>query len=202
MIDIIFYIFAFFIILSALGTVFTRNPIYAVLFLIFTFLNSAGIFVLLNAEFLAFAIILVYIGALAIIFLFIVMLVNIKASIGKKGSIKFFITSLTLIVIFTGEVIFLLVNSFNKTLNLNVALNKEANLNSLEKLGFALYNNYYYIFLVVGIILTLTAIGVLLISKIDNNINNNYKQSMFKQANKSSASSVTLLKTNSKEGLK
>ena len=75
---ILFYIFSGIIILSSIGVISSKNPVYAVLYLILAFLNSAILFLLLNAEFLAMLLIVVYVGAVAVLFLFVVMMLNIN----------------------------------------------------------------------------------------------------------------------------
>ena len=83
---ILFYIFSSIIILSSLGVISSKNPVYAVLYLILAFLNSAILFLFLNAEFLAMLLIVVYVGAVAVLFLFVVMMLNIKQ---EEKTIKF-----------------------------------------------------------------------------------------------------------------
>ena len=76
-----FYIFSFVMLLSSLMVISTKNPVHSVLFLILAFLNAAGIFVILHAEFLAMILIIVYVGAVAVLFLFVVMMLDIKTTI-------------------------------------------------------------------------------------------------------------------------
>ena len=76
---LLFYIFSIITIASSLAVVTTRNTIYSVLFLILVFFNVAGLFILLNAEFLAMLLIIVYVGAIAVLFLFVVMMLNVDS---------------------------------------------------------------------------------------------------------------------------
>jgi NADH:ubiquinone oxidoreductase subunit 6 (subunit J) len=82
---VLFYIFALFVVGSAVAVVASRNPVHSVLWLIFAFFNAAGLFVLLGAEMLAMLLVIVYVGAVAVLFLFVVMMLNIKTSSLKKG---------------------------------------------------------------------------------------------------------------------
>ena len=82
----LFYIFSTIIILSSIGVVSAKNPVYSVLFLILAFINAAILFLFLNAEFLAMLLIVVYVGAVAVLFLFVVMMLNIKQ---EEKQIKF-----------------------------------------------------------------------------------------------------------------
>mgnify|MGYP005731757347 CR=1 FL=1 len=84
-----FYIFSSVILLSALMVISARNPVHSVLFLILAFLNAAGIFVILHAEFLAMILIIVYVGAVAVLFLFVVMMLDIKTTIEKSNILQY-----------------------------------------------------------------------------------------------------------------
>ena len=75
--NIFFYLFASVIIISSIAVISSRNPVHSVLFLILAFVNSAGLFVILGAEFLAMILLIVYVGAVAVLFLFVVMMLNI-----------------------------------------------------------------------------------------------------------------------------
>jgi len=98
--SITFYVFSLVAVLSALMVISARNPVHSVLFLILTFFNSSGILLLLNAEFLALIFIIVYVGAIAVLFLFVVMMLNIKvASTSNSAYLPVaFLASLFLII--------------------------------------------------------------------------------------------------------
>ena len=85
-----FYFFSFLIISSSILVIFSNNAVHSVLYLIFTFFNSAILFLLMNAEFLAMTIVIVYVGAIAVLFLFVVMMLNITESEIKEGFLKYF----------------------------------------------------------------------------------------------------------------
>ena len=105
MTEILFYIFSSITILSSFFVVFSFNPVHSVLFLIFSFFNVAVIFLLSNAEFLAMTLIIVYVGAVAVLFLFVVMMLNINEVLVKEGFLKYFPLGLILISIFLTELI-------------------------------------------------------------------------------------------------
>ena len=84
-----FYLFSAVILLSSLMVISAKNPVHSVLFLILSFLNAAGIFVILHAEFLAMILIIVYVGAVAVLFLFVVMMLDIKSSISKENILQY-----------------------------------------------------------------------------------------------------------------
>ena len=83
--ELFFYLFSFLLITSAIGVVGSNNPVYSVLWLIFSFCNAAGLFVLLGAEFLAFTLVIVYVGAVAVLFLFVVMMLDIDIAAIKSS---------------------------------------------------------------------------------------------------------------------
>ena len=82
---IVFYMFAALIVVAALGVITSRNPVHAVLFLVLAFISSAGIWMLLEAEFLAIALVLVYVGAVMVLFLFVVMMLDINLVRLREG---------------------------------------------------------------------------------------------------------------------
>lgn len=194
---IIFYIFAILSVISALGVVLAVNPVYSVLLLVFLFLNTAGLFVLINAEFLAVTLIVLYVGALAVVFLFVIMLINLNELKKRTNLNKLVIFSGILVFVFAIEVILLIVKA-NAFTNASASV---SNLNSLGNIGIALYNNYFYVFLVLGVMLLITLIGVVMAIE-PNPINTTYKQSMAHQSSVKPFSSVKLTKVNNKEGVK
>lgn len=194
---IVFYIFAILSVISALGVVLAVNPVYSVLLLVFLFLNTAGLFVLINAEFLAVTLIVLYVGALAVVFLFVIMLINLNELKKRTNLNKLVIFSGILVFVFAIEVILLIVKA-NAFTNASASV---SNLNSLGNIGIALYNNYFYVFLVLGVMLLITLIGVVMAIE-PNPISNTYKQSMAHQSSVKPFSSVKLTKVNNKEGVK
>ena len=84
-----FYLFASILVLSALMVITARNPVHSVLFLILGFFNAAGLFVLLGAEFIAMILVIVYVGAVAVLFLFVVMMLDISFSDLRKGAMQY-----------------------------------------------------------------------------------------------------------------
>src|SRR6266700_2635297 len=84
-----FYLFAVMAIIGALNVIFQRNPVHSVLWLIFTFFNAAGLFVLLGAEFVAMILVVVYVGAVAVLFLFVVMMLDINVAMLREGFLRY-----------------------------------------------------------------------------------------------------------------
>ena len=86
---ILFYCFSSFLILAVLGVIFSKNPVHAAMFLIATFFQSAVLWLLVEAEFLAIVLVLVYVGAVMVLFLFVIMMLDIKLEKVKKGFTKY-----------------------------------------------------------------------------------------------------------------
>ena len=167
-----FYFFSFLIISSSILVIFSNNAVHSVLFLIFTFFNSAILFLLMNAEFLAMTIVIVYVGAIAVLFLFVVMMLNISESEIKEGFLKYFPFGLILIAIFITE-LFLIFNFDNFPVSENVKIDiNEIDLieaSNTKLLGLFLYTDYFIIFQISGYILLLAMIGAIVLAKSDEN---------------------------------
>ena len=160
---ILFYIFSSIIILSSIGVISSKNPVYAVLYLILAFLNSAILFLFLNAAFLAMLLIVVYVGAVAVLFLFVVMMLNIRQ---EEKTIKF--QKYTPFTLFIFSIVFIelsyvfliddkyLINLSNKE---NLSLN-----NNTVSLGNILYTEYALLFQMSGIILFVAMIGAIILT--------------------------------------
>ena len=165
-----FYFFSFLIISSSILVIFSNNAVHSVLFLIFTFFNSAILFLLMNAEFLAMTIVIVYVGAIAVLFLFVVMMLNISESEIKEGFLKYFPFGLILIAIFITE-LFLIFNFDNLPVSENVKIDvNEIDLieaSNTKLIGLFLYTDYFIIFQISGFILLLAMIGAIVLAKSD-----------------------------------
>ena len=167
-----FYFFSFLIISSSILVIFSNNAVHSVLFLIFTFFNSAILFLLMNAEFLAMTIVIVYVGAIAVLFLFVVMMLNITESEIKEGFLKYFPFGLILIAIFITE-LFLIFNFDNFPVPENVKIDiNEIDLieaSNTKLIGLFLYTDYFIIFQISGFILLLAMIGAIVLAETDDN---------------------------------
>ena len=165
-----FYFFSFLILSSSILVIFSNNAVHSVLYLIFTFFNSAILFLLMNAEFLAMTIVIVYVGAIAVLFLFVVMMLNITESEIKEGFLKYFPFGLILIAIFISE-LFLVFNFQSFPIPENVKINiNEATLiesSNTKLIGLFLYTDYFIIFQISGFILLLAMIGAIVLAQSD-----------------------------------
>ena len=151
-----FYIFSSVILLSSLMVISTKNPVHSVLFLILTFFNAAGIFVILHAEFLAMILIIVYVGAVAVLFLFVVMMLDFKLSIDKENILQYTPIGLFIGLVFISELIIVLINTKLDLTNIQILANPISNyegLTNTEALGSVLYTDYILYFQLSGVIL-------------------------------------------------
>ncbi len=159
----LFYVFSGLIVLSSIGVISSKNPVYSVLYLILAFLNSAILFLFLNAEFLAMLLIIVYVGAVAVLFLFVVMMLNVSQEEQKTNYKK--ITPFTLFIF---AIIFLeLLYVFTVDDQYLIDLSNKGNLsfnNNTISLGNILYTNYALLFQMSGIILLVAMIGAIVLT--------------------------------------
>ena len=165
-----FYFFSSIVILSSFLVIFVSNPVHSVLFLIFTFFNAAIIFLIFKAEFLAMTLLIVYVGAVAVLFLFVVMMLNISESIIKEGFLRYFPFGLLLISIFLIE-LFMIFNSdkiiFPESglIKINEIMN--LGMDNTKSLGLFLYTDYFIIFQISGFLLLLAMIGAIVLAHSD-----------------------------------
>ena len=168
---IAFYIISSITVLSCLSVVFSSNPVHSVLFLIFTFFNVAVLFLFSNAEFLAMTLIIVYVGAVAVLFLFVVMMLNINEVLIKEGFLKYFPFGFILITIFLLELFFVfkditVENNSSSEMNISELLNR-GNTNT-ESIGMFLYTDFFIVFQISGFLLLVAMIGAIVLAKNEN----------------------------------
>ena len=156
-----FYLFSSVAVLSALMVISAKNPVHSVLFLILSFVNAAGLFVLLGAEFLAMILVVVYVGAVAVLFLFVVMMLDINFIKLREGFLQYLPFGALLGIVLIVELgILFLTKNFSK-MNL-VEYSQFPQITSTENtklLGSVLYTKYFFLFQLSGLILLVAMIG-------------------------------------------
>ena len=152
-----FHMFAGIMLASGLMVVVSRNPVYSVLFLILAFFNAAGLFVLIGAEFLAMLLVVVYVGAVAVLFLFVVMMLDINFSEMRAGFQKY----LPLGLIVGGILVFELVAAMYGDVFKGATLPEAMDISNTRALGNVIYTKYMYLFQVAGLILLVAMIGAI-----------------------------------------
>lgn len=162
-----FYLFAFVAVASAFMVIASRNPVYSVLFLILTFFNSAGLFLLTGAEFLAMILLVVYVGAVAVLFLFVVMMLDIDFAELRAGALEYAPVGALIGVILAIELIVVVGGA---TLSPEIAANAAmpippvAERENTAALGDVLYTNYVYFFQIAGLVLLVAMIGAIVLT--------------------------------------
>jgi len=159
--QLVFYAFSTLLILSAIAVVTVRNSVRAVLFLIVCFFSAAAIWLLLEAEFLAISLILVYVGAVMVLFLFVVMMLDIDYASLKQGFTKYLPIGLLGVVVFFGGV-YGLVNSglFNHN-SMPIPAPHASDYSNIHELGMLLYTHYFYPFEIAAVLLLVAIIAAI-----------------------------------------
>ena len=162
-----FYLFSAILLLSSLMVISTKNPVHSVLFLILAFLNAAGIFVILHAEFLAMILIIVYVGAVAVLFLFVVMMLDFKTSLEKDNILQYMPIGLLIGLVFIAELVIVLINTRLDLSNIQILTNPLGNFmdqSNTQAIGSILYTNYVLYFQLSGIILLVAMVGSIVLT--------------------------------------
>jgi NADH-quinone oxidoreductase subunit J len=162
-----FYLFAAILVISALMVISARNPVHSVLFLILAFFNSAGLFILLGAEFVAMIMVIVYVGAVAVLFLFVVMMLDISFADLRKGAMQFVPIGLAIgAVLLTELVLAYGVWSFapDALENRAVPIMSFDGATNAESLGQVLYTDYILAFQMAGLILFVAMVGAIVLT--------------------------------------
>jgi NADH-quinone oxidoreductase subunit J len=143
----------------------SRNPVHSVLFLILAFVNASGLFVLMGAEFLAMILVVVYVGAVAVLFLFVIMMLDVDFAELREGFLEYLPFGLVIGAIFLAE---LLLVGGGWVINPNVAKTITsaipANVNNTEALGLVLYTKYIHYFQISGMVLLVAMIGAIVLT--------------------------------------
>ncbi len=164
---IFFYLFAGITVASAVMVVTARNPVHSVLFLILAFVNAAGLFVLLGAEFLAMILIVVYVGAVAVLFLFVVMMLDVDFAELRQGFLNYLPVGAVVGAVLLAELLVLLgawVIGPDVTKAIVAPIPPANNISNTQALGLVLYTRYIYFFQAAGMILLVAMIGAIVMT--------------------------------------
>ena len=162
---IAFWFFSAVLLASAVLVIGARNPVHSVLFLILAFFNAAGLFVLLGAEFLGMILIVVYVGAVAVLFLFVIMMLDVDFTELREGFLEYLPIGLVIAGIFLAEL--LLVAGgwvINPTAVKSITSAIPANVSNTEALGLVLYTKYIHYFQLAGMVLLVAMIGAIVLT--------------------------------------
>jgi NADH-quinone oxidoreductase subunit J len=160
-----FYLFAGVCVASAVMVIASRNPVHSVLFLILAFVNASGLFILMGAEFLAMILVVVYVGAVAVLFLFVIMMLDVDFAELRQGFLNYMPFGMLIGAIVLAELLLVtggwVINpNISKTLGSPIP----ANISNTEALGLVLYTKYIHYFQVAGVVLLVAMIGAIVLT--------------------------------------
>lgn len=158
-----FYFLAFLAILSAFGVVITKDPVKSVLFLLITFMCITGHYVLLNAQFLAIVNFIVYMGAIMVLFLFVIMFLNLNGETEPQKSVFLKLAG----VISGGLLMLVLIASYSKAVKMPVETDLDNQIGLIKNLGLVLFTEYTLPFEIVSILFLVAMIGAVMLAKKD-----------------------------------
>ena len=160
---IFFYLFGGITVASAVMVIAARNPVHSVLFLILSFVNAAGLFVLMGAEFLAMILIVVYVGAVAVLFLFVVMLLDVDFARLRQGFVEYLPAGFLIALVVAIELVYV-VSGLGPSQRAAAAATPEGMVGNTAALGEVLYTRYFYFFQAAGMILLTAMIGAIVLT--------------------------------------
>ena len=162
-----FYMFAAITVAAAVLVISARNPVHSVLFLILAFFNAAGLFVLMGAEFIAMILVIVYVGAVAVLFLFVVMMLNINFTELRQGFLQYLPIGGLIGLVLLAELV-LIVGSWVVAPEGSVKLASPAppmeTITNTHAIGNVLYTDYIYLFQAAGVVLLIAMVGAIVLT--------------------------------------
>lgn len=160
-----FYLFAGVCVASAVMVIAAKNPVHSVLYLILAFVNAAGLFVLMGAEFLAMILIVVYVGAVAVLFLFVVMMLDVDFAELRQGFLNYLPVGLIVVGIFFAELLFVALSwVIGPGIPQSISAPIPPNVTNTEAIGRVLYTQYVYYFQAAGMVLLVAMVGAIVLT--------------------------------------
>ena len=160
-----FYLFAGICVASAAMVIVSRNPVHSVLYLILAFVNASGLFILMGAEFLGMMLIVVYVGAVAVLFLFVIMMLDVDFVELREGFMQYLPIGLVIGGIFVFELLLVVGGwTINPSVTKNITAAIPTNVSNTEALGLVLYTKYIHYFQLSGMVLLVAMIGAIVLT--------------------------------------
>ncbi|MPZ40111.1 MAG: NADH-quinone oxidoreductase subunit J [Rhizobiales bacterium] len=197
-----FYLFASVCIASAVMVVASRNPVHSVLFLILAFVNASGLFILMGAEFLAMILVVVYVGAVAVLFLFVVMMLDVDFAELRTGVLQYLPIGALVGLVFLAELLFVVgAWAIGPTVADAIAspIPPFYTVTNTEALGHVLYTRYIYFFQAAGLILLVAMIGAIVLTL--RHKPNVKRQDVSQQVARTREDAIEVVKVKSGQGL-
>jgi NADH-quinone oxidoreductase subunit J len=196
-----FYLFAIVCIASAVMVISSRNPVHSVLFLILAFVNASGLFVLMGAEFLAMILIVVYVGAVAVLFLFVVMMLDVDFAELRQGLLQYLPVGLVVGFIFVAELVAVgIAWVIRPSVPQSIPSPIPTTVTNTEALGRVLYTDYVYYFQAAGIVLLIAMIGAIVLTL--RHKPNVKRQNIADQVARTRATAIDIVKVQPGQGLR
>jgi NADH-quinone oxidoreductase subunit J len=162
----VFYLFATLVIASGVMTIGARNPVHSVLWLILAFFNAAGLFLLIGAEFLAFLLVIVYVGAVAVLFLFVVMMLDVDFASLRAGFARYWPFGFALAGVLLAELVLAVLAWNAGGIETGARVSPiTAERPNIEALGLLLYSRYLFIFEAAGLVLLVAMVGAIVLTR-------------------------------------
>jgi NADH-quinone oxidoreductase subunit J len=199
---VFFYLFSGVCIASAFMVIAAKNPVHSVLFLILAFFNASGLFILMGAEFLAMILIIVYVGAVLVLFLFVVMMLDVDFAELRQGFLQYLpIGALVGIILLVELVLVLFTWAIGPDVQhaITTPIPPIARMLNTEALGHVLYTRYVYFFQVAGVVLLVAMIGAIVLSLHHRPAVK--RQSIANQVARTKATAIEVVKVRSGQGL-
>ena len=195
-----FYLFAGICVASAFMVIAAKNPVHSVLYLILAFVNAAGLFVMLGAEFLAMILIVVYVGAVAVLFLFVVMMLDVDFAELKQGALQYLPVGMLIGGIFLAELL-LVVGAWviGPGVPQAIAAPIAAKVPNIEAIGLVLYTRYVFFFEAAGMILLIAMVGAIVLT-LQHRVRVR-RQNVAEQVARTPATAMEVVKVRSGQGL-
>jgi NADH-quinone oxidoreductase subunit J len=197
-----FYLFAGVCIASAFMVIAARNPVHSVLYLILAFVNASGLFVMLGAEFLAMILIVVYVGAIAVLFLFVIMMLDVDFAELRQGFLQYLPLGTLLFFIFVlelGGVVFTWAFAPDISHSFASPIPPLASVSNTAALGQVLYTRYIYFFQASGLVLLVAMVGAIVLTL--RHKPNVKRQNVAEQIARTKATAIEIVKVQSGQGL-
>jgi NADH-quinone oxidoreductase subunit J len=199
---IFFYLFAGVTVASAVMVIASRNPVHSVLFLILAFVNAAGLFILMGAEFLAWILIIVYVGAVALLFLSVVMMLDVDFAELKSGMLSYLPIGALIGAVLLVELL-IIVGAWavgaDVSKSITAPIPPSSQVSNTTALGLVLYTNYIYFFQAAGVILLVAMIGAIVLTL--HHKPNVRRQIIAEQIARSKNTAIEIVKVKSGQGL-
>ena len=159
-----FYLFAAITVFAAVMVISARNSVHSVLFLILAFFNAAALFVLIGAEFLAMILVVVYVGAVAVLFLFVVMMLDVNFAELRAGFLRYLPIGALIGLVLLVELFLLFGSIGGDTVSIMASAGNHVGLSNTEALGRLIYTQYAYLFQAAGLVLLVAMIGAIVLT--------------------------------------